>query len=181
MQAATTERQARLAAGLVVAACTATLITVGIGTAAAAPPDQPDTQGAIKVELGATKRDCDFNPVNGPGISTTAATAPTWHSGGGGFALISSAEGSVNAEIHLINAAPSITYTVWLMELPNVTCSPGAAGVAVATVQTDPAGNGTVNLQTDVVPGATGAWVTILDGSGQVYTSNTVAPVGASG
>ena len=160
-------------------ACTTVpaVVCVGVGIAAAAPPNQPEPNGAARVEFGTTERDCNFNPV--PAISTTTATART--GAGTGFAIIGTTLNQVIAEVHLTNAAPNASYSVRLIELPNLTCGPDAPGVATGTIETDPAGNGVVNLQTVVVPGATGAWVVIFDRSVQLYTSNTVAALSTGG
>lgn len=163
-----TERKcsARLTAGI--AGSAATLI-LGVGAAAADPAGGPDPNGPIRIELGTTTRDCDFNAFGAPRPSK-----------GGGFAVIRATPATLIAEVHLTSAVPNATHTVRLIELPNSTCSPGTPGVAVETIETDAAGNGNVSFQTPLLPHVTGAWVTILDGSGQLYTSNAVAAV-ASG
>ena len=149
----------------------AAMIALGIGIAAAVPPDQPDPNGATRVEFGTTVRDCDFNPVGAPGTAK-----------GTGFAIIGTTFNTVLADVHLTNAAPNTTYKVRLIELPSSTCGPSAAGVAGETIHTNQAGDDTVRLQTDLVPGATGAWVMVFDDvSGQLYTTNTVAPISSAG
>lgn len=144
----------------------AAMIVLGVATATADPSEQPDPNSAVRVEFGATKRDCDFNPVGAPRTPQ-----------GTGFAIIGTTPNEVTAEVHLMNAASNATYSVRLIELPSSTCSPDAPGVGVETIETDPSGNGTVTVKTALGPGVTGTWVTVLDGSGQLYTSNTVAPV----
>jgi hypothetical protein len=168
---------ARSVAVIAGATVSAAMIGLGVATAVAAQPNQPDPNSAARVELGATTRDCSFNPVGGPAASTTAATRPRPDQQGTSFAIIATTLNQVIAEVHLTNAVPNAAYNVRLVELPSSTCAPGAPGVAASMIQTDPAGNGIVDLRTDVIPGATGAWVAVLDGSGQVYTSNTIAPV----
>ena len=160
------KRLSRSVAG-VASVTPAVMIVLGAETAIADPSDQPDPTAAARVELGTTKRDCDFNPVDG---SRTAE--------GTGFAIIGTTQNKVIAEVHLTNAGPNATYNVRLIELPSATCSPDAPGVAVETIQTDPSGNGNVTVEMPLIPRTTGAWVTVLDESGQLYTSNTVAPVG---
>jgi hypothetical protein len=167
---------ARSVAVIAGATAPAAMIGLGVATAVAAPPNQPDPNSAARVELGATTRDCSFNPVGGPAASATAATRPRTDQGTS-FAIIVTTLNQVIAEVYLTNAVPNAAYNVRLIELPSSTCASGAPGVAATTIQTDPAGNGIVDLRTDVIPGATGAWVAVLDGSGQVYTSNTIAPV----
>lgn len=156
-----------------VAGATVPVATICVGVAAADPTDQPEPNAAARVELGTTKRDCNFGPV--PLVSATTAAPRT--GAGTGFAVIGTTLNQVIAEVHLTNAAPNASYNVRLIELPNATCGPDAPGVAAGMIQTDPVGNGGVNLQTVVVPGATGAWVVILDRSVQLYTSNSVAPI----
>jgi hypothetical protein len=169
---------ARSVAVVAGASAPAAMIALGGGAAVAAPPEQPDPNGADRVELGATTRDCSFNPVGDPAASTTAAMRPRPRTDqGSGFAIIGTTLNQVIAEVHLTNAVPNAADNVRLIELPSSTCAPGAPGVAVGTLQTDAAGNGILDLRIDVIPGATGAWVAVLDESGQVYTSNTVAPV----
>lgn len=152
----------KMVTGLAVAGPVAALF-LGGGIAAADPSGQSDP---AKVELGNTVRDCDFNRV---GTSQPSQ--------GSGFAVIDAGSGKVVAEVHLVNAAPNATYDVRLIALPSSTCSPGAPGVGVEKLSTDASGNGTVIAQTALLPRATGAWVTILDGSGQLYSSNAIAPV----
>jgi hypothetical protein len=167
---------ARSVAVIAGAAGPAAMIALGVKTALATPPDQPDPNGAVRVELGPTKRDCSFNPVGGPAASTTGGIRPRTDQGSG-FAIIGTTLGQLVAEIHLANAVPNAAYNVRLIEMPTSTCPPGAPGVAVGRILTDPAGNGIAELESDVVPGATGAWVVVLDEVGQMYTSDTVAPV----
>lgn len=76
-----------------------------------------------------------------------------------------------------MGAAPNTTYDVRLIALPSMTCSPGAPGVGIEKIGTDASGNGNVVVQTALLPRSSGAWVTILDGSGQLYSSNAIAPV----
>lgn len=154
-----------LVRGMVAVGPVATLL-LGGGIAAADPPGQPDPTGTAKLELGTTTRDCDFNPV---GSSRQGQ--------GAGFALIGASAEKVVAEVDLVGAAPNTTYDVRLIALPSMTCSPGAPGVGIEKIGTDASGNGNVVVQTALLPRSSGAWVTILDGSGQLYSSNAIAPV----
>ncbi len=172
-----------LATSVAVAAAPAAMIALsaGAGTAAAAPV-QPNPNGATKVQLSTTNRGCNFNQQeSGTGMGT-----------GSGFAIInttgsnspngSNGSNKVIAEVHLTNAAPNTTYNVRLIELPSgSTCPIGAPGVVGGTIQTNAAGNGNVNLQEDVVPNATGAWVSVvgpdLATGPDLYTSGQVVPV----
>jgi hypothetical protein len=66
---------------------------------------------------------------------------------------------------------------------PLYSCAAGGPGVVVAPLYTDAGGNGSVSLEEDRAPGATGAWV-LIEGphdfshpNGQIYTSDFVAPI----
>jgi len=161
-------------AGVAVATASAAMLALGTETAAAAPPNP---HGATMVALGSTLRRCDFSDqthVSGTGTASA-------------YAIISRTRSNqVVADVHLAVAAPDTHYNVRLIELPQPTnrCKPGDPGTAVASIDTDAAGNGSVTLQEDVLPGATGAWV-FIEGplvsyemlSGDFYTSDFVAAI----
>jgi len=106
---------------------------------------------------------------------------------GAAFALIGrTGSNKVNAEVHLANAQRDTRFNVRLIEMPRPTnlCGPGQPATGFGFLYTDGAGTGTANIEADVAPGVTGAWVFIegppgeqIYTSGEFYTSDFVAAI----
>jgi hypothetical protein len=158
-----------------VALLPATMLTIGTAgltaTAAASP-------GETLVPLDALERRCDF------GRDSTAPMVPNVSSGTG-TARIHTAGSRVVAQVQLSEPGePGAHFDVELIQEPrNSGCAPGQPGVAVAALDTDGAGAGTVTVTDAIAPGATGAWVSIArpnehsQNPAEFYTSQFVAPV----
>ncbi|HEX2214916.1 MAG TPA: hypothetical protein VHH12_15975 [Mycobacterium sp.] len=121
-------------------------------------------------------RRCDFSETdfNGP----TGYARPT--------GVIRSDGSTVTAEVQINTAIPNIRYDVRLIQAPrpsSATCHGGDPGVAAATLQIDPAGNGAVTVQDAIEPGATGAWVFISrpdafsQNPAEFYTTDLIADI----
>lgn len=69
----------------------------------------------------------------------------------------------MTAETHLVDAAPDTTCGLRSGEMPRsgVHCGANDPGVAVGATNTDSAGNGTATVQESVMPGATGARISV--------------------
>ena len=133
----------------VVACASATSVLSVAGTSTAAPgANEP----AHVVAMNTTFRRCDFSPSFG-----VAAGGP-----GRAFAVIRPGSAVLTAEVHLDTGRPGTHYDVRLIQAPQsaaVACVNSDPGIAVAGLDTDAAGNGTVVLGDKIRPGATGAWV----------------------
>ena len=121
-------------------------------------------------------RRCDFSESdwNGP----TGYARPQ--------AVIRSDGATVSADVQIATAIPNIRYDVRLIQAPKPSSDPclgGEPGVALAPMQIDAVGNGSVRLQDNVEPGATGAWIMISRPSpfsqkpAEFYTTDLVAPI----
>jgi hypothetical protein len=156
---------------IIVATAPAAMFAIGAGTATAAP----DTTGGTRVPLSGILRNCDFSPTK---YATT-------HVGGTAFALITkTASNRLVAEVQLATAEPNTQFEARLIQVPrpaSSSCGVGDPGTVVTALNTDAAGVGTVTLQDDLRPGATGAWVLIerpnpfSQTPAEVYTSDFVA------
>jgi len=162
-------KRAQAIAALVMAiAILATLVGLGLSTsiARAASPNN----GAQKVPLTTTNRNCDGTVATPPGIG-----------GGTGFAIINkAAPGKLISNVVLENAVPNATYNIRLIQiLPNaVDCQP-YNGPGEATLTTDALGNGSANYQEAVIDGAKGAFVVLnnqADPGDDFYTTQVVNP-----
>ena len=163
-------KQAQAIAALVIAIVVlATLVGLGHSTGIARAAS-PDGNGAQKVPLTTTNRNCDGSVATPPGIG-----------GGTGFVIINkTASGKLIANVVLENAAPDTTYTIRLIQiLPNgVDCQP-FNGPGEATLTTDALGNGNANYQEAVLAGANGAFVALnnqADPGNDFYTTQVVNP-----
>ena len=70
----------------------------------------------------------------------------------------------VVADVQFATGRPFTSYDVRLIQIPRspaAGCPAGAPGVASATLVTDGAGAGSVTLRGPVMPGATGAWLSL--------------------
>lgn len=153
------------AAGLVVAATVAAWCPAGIAAA---------SSEATLVPMVSRFKTCDFQLL--PWVSATGT--------GSGDAVIGQASGGVTAHVRLATAAPNTRYTVRLIQVPRSssrTCTAGDPGVAVGELFTDAVGSATTTVKGALMPGATGAWVSI-DGPpqpgqtiGEFYTSEMLA------
>lgn len=168
--------------GIAVGTAGAAMIILSIGTAAAqpspspSPSPSPDLQDATSVTIDNTDRDCSGKAhfsVKGSGA-------------GSGFAVINVAGPigpngpgrTVIANVDLTNAEPNSNYGVRLIQLftpPNSRdCGFSAENPYDATLQTDALGNGSVNIQEAVLPGADHAFVVLNNTTGPAtdfYTS----------
>jgi hypothetical protein len=131
--------------------------------------------GPTLVPLTSKFRNCSFQQTRW--VSATGF--------GSGDALIgTNGSNRVTADVRLATAAPNTRYTVRLIQVPRAadrTCAVGDPGVAGAELFTDGVGSATVSMQDAMMPGATGAWVSI-DGPppggqviGEFYTSEVLA------
>ncbi len=154
-------KQAQAIAALVMAIVVlATLVGLGHSTGIAGAAS-PDGNGAQKVPLTTTNRNCDGSVATPPGIG-----------GGTGFVIINkTASGKL---------APDATYNIRLIQiLPSgVDCQP-FNGPGEATLTTDALGNGNANYQEAVIDGANGAFVVLnnqADPGDDFYTTQVVNP-----
>jgi len=72
--------------------------------------------------------------------------------------------GDVVADVQFATGRPFTSYDVRLIQIPRspaAGCPPGAPGVASTTLVTDGAGAGSVTVRGPVMPGATGAWLSL--------------------
>jgi len=163
-------KRVRAIAALIMAiAILATLVGLGF-SASIARAASPNGNGAQKVPLTTTNRNCDGTVATPAGIG-----------GGTGFAIINKAtSGKLISNVVLENAVPNATYSIRLIQiLPNnVDCQP-FNGPGEATLTTDALGNGNANYQEAVIDGANGAFVVLnnqADPGDDFYTTQVVNP-----
>lgn len=155
--------------GIAVGTALAAMIALSIGTAAAqpspspSPTPSPSLQGATTVTIDNTDRDC----------SGTAHFSVKGSGAGSGFAVITVAGPTgpngpgrtLIANVDLANAAPNSNYGVRLIQIftppSNRDCGFSSDNPYDATLQTDAWGNGSVNIQEAVLPGADHAFVVL--------------------
>lgn len=125
------------------------------------------------VPMNQVSRRCDFSETdyNGP---TGYARATS---------VIRSTGSDVSADVTIDTAIPNIRYDVRLIQVPRPASAPcfgGDPGVAMAPMQIDGVGHGTVTLRDSIEPGATGAWVWITrpdafsQNPAEFYTSDMI-------
>ncbi|MEO3759312.1 hypothetical protein ABGB19_13620 [Mycobacterium sp. B14F4] len=148
-----------------------------IGPTLAAGDASADTaDGGTFMPFAQWLRRCDFskNEYDGP----AGYARPQ--------AVIRSDGSTVTADVQIATAIPNIRYDVRLIQAPkpsSVTCWGGDPGVALASMQIDAAGNGSVTLQDNIEPGATGAWLFISrpdafsQKPAEFYTSDLITPI----
>lgn len=167
---------AALSGTALVTASAALLPAAGVGSAAPAPLDSPRQSGPTLVPMSTAWRRCDHS----------VSTFPPIAGDGAAYALISRQANQVVADVHLSTADPDTQYGVRLIQMPrssNSYCSDHSPGTVASPLYADGAGNATITLTADVVPGATGAWVmiegpqTLSKPYGQMYTSDYVAAI----
>ncbi|AFM17647.1 hypothetical protein Mycch_2887 [Mycolicibacterium chubuense NBB4] len=136
--------QAGCAAATVVAATVSALTSAGAASAEA-PTAMPFAQKL---------RRCDFSQYQ--------------YVGGSGYARPSGQlrrEGSdVVADVQLATGLPNTPYDVRVIQMPRASaqpCNAGDPGVAHAVLFTDGVGGGAVALRGAIMPGATGAWISV--------------------
>ena len=170
MAAEPTRRLASATTALATVAATISASVIAAGTAAAAP------SGPKIVPFASVLRHCDqtaanFDPVRG--VAT-------------GYALLSSTQRDVVAEVHLQSAHPGTRYLVTLIQVPrptSATCESGDPGVTGGVLDTDAGGNAVATLRGPIQSGATGAWVDVEIPSDhsqspiEYYTSDFVGPI----
>ncbi|KGI68468.1 hypothetical protein MJO55_14615 [Mycolicibacterium rufum] len=72
--------------------------------------------------------------------------------------------GTVVADVTFFTGQPNTRYDVRLIQMPRASaagCEAGAPGVASAALFTDGGGAGTVTVRGPIMPGATGAWLSL--------------------
>jgi hypothetical protein len=139
------------AGATVVAIACESALTTGTETALA---DGTSTAGhSTLIPLSSILRQCDLTTINYVPSDTT----------GTGYAVISRSGSTVTAEVHMTGVRPDIWYGVRLVQIPRTTvsCNAGDPGVGMGRLYTDFAGNGTATVSAPVMPGATGAWVSV--------------------
>lgn len=163
-------KQAQAIAALVMAIVVlAALVGLGLSTGKAGAAS-PNGNGAQKVPITTTNRNCDGSEA------TPAGTGP-----GTGFVIINkTASGKLVANVVLQNATPNTTYNFRLIQIlpDNVDCQP-FNGPGEASLTTDSLGNGSANYQEAVLDGATGAFVAINNASNpgvDFFTTQVVNP-----
>lgn len=137
---------------------------------------------------GVASADDTFVPMNQ--VSRRCDYSETDYNGPTGFGRatsIVSANGSdLSANVTLQLAKPNMRYDVRLIQLPRPSSAPclgGDPGVAMAPLQTDGIGQGSVTLHDGVEPGATGAWVLITrpdpfsQNPAEFYTSDMIVKI----
>lgn len=158
-----------MAAALAVAAPVGPTVIAGDASA-----DMAD--GGTFMPFAQVLRRCDFSESDWDG--PTGYARPQ--------AVIRSDGSTVSADVQIATAIPNIRYDVRLIQAPKpswVTCWGGDPGVALAPMQIDGAGNGSVTLADNIEPGATGAWLFISrpDAFSQTpaefYTADFIAPI----
>ena len=143
-------RLTRAAGFAMTLACALTTSTLSAAATANAGPGA--NEPAHVVAMNTTFRRCDFSSSFG-----VAAGGP-----GRAYAIIREDPAVLTAEVHLDTGRPGTHYDVRLIQMPqspSVACVDSDPGIAVAGLDTDAAGNGTVTFGDKIRPGATGAWV----------------------
>jgi hypothetical protein len=149
---------------VVAAMAIAAMVGLSVGTVEAAP-----FSGAQRAPITIQNRDCSGTVYSGAGSGS-----------GSGFANINeTATGTLIAAVVLVNAAPSTTYGVRLIQTPPESTQDCGSwlGPYEDTVVTDANGNVNVNIHEGVLPGATGAFVVLNNEatpSVDYYTSSKV-------
>jgi hypothetical protein len=131
------------------------------------------------IPLRSMFRTCDFTAVNNgaaPAQSDAAVSAVVRKNGG-----------TVSAEVHLSEpTSPGTHFNVSLIQAPRAASSPcytPGPGVAVASLDTDGAGQGTTTVQDGIRSGTTGVWIFVQrpnpysQSPMEYYTSDYLAPV----
>ena len=159
----------------VVAATSVAMIGPGSGTAAADGTSATSGSASI-VPLTTRVRRCDWSSAQYvPGASV-----------GTGEAIISKTGGTVTAEVQMVTVTPDIWYGVRVVQVPRpgISCGAGEPGVGFAQLFTDWTGTGSVTVQTPIMDGATGVWVSVEGPLGEasqltadVRTSDYIVPI----
>ncbi|GCE04720.1 hypothetical protein [Dictyobacter aurantiacus] len=107
------------------------------------PPWGP--QGALVTPLTTNNRGCDFEPAEPSGTGS-----------GTGFAIINTTgSGRLILNVVLMNATPNTTYNVRLIQTPTSSTNDcGSFLTGETTLTTNNQGNGHVNYQEPILPGA---------------------------
>lgn len=160
----------RAAATVALAVSAATMPAPG---AAAAPAN---SSGPTTVPFKQDFRSCDFTRLGNVPITGS----------GQAIAFVRSTGSTATAQVQMFYGQPDTHYDVVLIEAPRpsaATCGPGDPGTAVAALNTDGAGAGTVTVQSGIRPGTTGVWLTIerpnehSQAPIEFYSSDFIAPV----
>lgn len=158
-------RAARAAAVITIAA---PALAVGVGAAVASA----DTF----LPFNQTLRRCDFSEMQY--VGGTGYGRPT--------AQVRVEGGDVVADIQFATGIPNTRYDVRLIQSPRSSarsCNAGDPGVAGTALVTDAAGGGAVTVRGPIMPGATGAWVSITRPSphsqipAEFYSTNLIAAI----
>jgi hypothetical protein len=155
---------------------TPTVVTVGIGSAAADGPTggAAGGGGATIMAFAQIYRRCDF--------SGKTHIGPTGY--GRPIAYVHRTGSELVADVQIATAMPNTPYHVRLIQMPRSSaapCNPGDPGVSGALLWTDAVGGGAVTVRGPVASGATGFWLFITRPSefsqipAESYTTDYVA------
>lgn len=143
-------RRTTLAAAAIAIACGSISAGGGAGFAAA----QPTATGPTVLAFGQALRRCDFTEFQYAGAG--------WYGRPTGELRLEG--GEVVVDLQFATGVPNARYDVRLIQSPrpgSIYCNPGDPGVAGAALFTDNGGAGATAVRAPVMPGATGAWVSI--------------------
>ena len=153
-------------ASVVVAACV--VLVSACSSSQGATPSSSATATTIpassrQVALGTA------NPAQGDCTTNTSEAATSV-----GFVVLELTADSFQAEIHLQGGSPSMTYGVFMQQVPGSCPQPAANGGALTT---DSAGHGQASTTVPRVPGATTFYVQLVPGEAgaPTFTSDRVA------
>jgi hypothetical protein len=156
--------------GVAVVTAPAAMLVFGAGTAGAAPPT-PSPGHSTKEPITNQNRNCDGSPAtpNGTGNGTGSAVFNIPGPSGPNAPMQANPPNKIIADVSITNATPNATYGVRLIQTPEPALNDcgNFAGPYEGTLATDASGNGSVNLQEPLLPGAQDAFVVL---------NNTAAP-----
>ncbi|BBX70046.1 hypothetical protein [Mycolicibacterium psychrotolerans] len=136
------------------AAVTATALLIATGPMLAGAGAASAESAGVVMPLAEKLRRCDFSQVKYVGGSYYGR--PT--------ALLRVQGGEVLADVAFFTGVPNTRYDLRLIQIPRTSaagCGAGAPGVASAVLFTDGAGAGAVTVRGPIMPGATGAWLSL--------------------
>ncbi|MGE2717089.1 hypothetical protein ACQI4L_23785 [Mycolicibacterium litorale] len=142
-------------AALLAATAMITAPLVPIGAAVASAPVAAAESGGTFLPFTSALRRCDYSIrqyYDSAGIARATAT------------VRGRGSSQVSADVQMALAKPNTTYEVRLIQVPRTSaagCGAGAPGTAVGALHTDGLGAGAIALSSPVMPGATGAWLSI--------------------
>jgi hypothetical protein len=143
-------RRTTLAAAAIAVACGSVSGGGGAGLAAA----QPTATGSTVLPFTQILRRCDFSQFQY--VSAGWYGRPTGE--------LRTDGGEVVADVRFATGTPNTRYDVRLIQMPrpgSLYCNPGDPGVTAGVLVTDNAGAGSTTLRAPLMPGATGAWMSL--------------------